>query len=141
MSPLVVGLLVVAGAPNLKDPPAKEPPLVGRWVCSALTINGKADPQWQGLEYEFTAAGGWVIYRDGRDIGGVVRTYTAAGKAGSGPVDVCERADGTAELALYKVDGDTLSLAIRTGRGARPTDLEPAPGVMTFTFSRVKPAR
>ena len=105
------------------------------------TTNVGGNDGWQGLEYEFTAAGGWVIYRDGRDIGGVVRTYTAAGKAGSGPVDVCERADGTAELALYKVDGDTLSLAIRTGRGARPTDLEPAPGVMTFTFSRVKPSR
>jgi hypothetical protein len=70
MSPLLVGLVLAIGAANLKEPPTKGPPLVGQWECTALTINGKADPQWQGLEYEFTSAGGWVIDRDGKDIGG-----------------------------------------------------------------------
>jgi len=138
MSSLLLGLALAVGAPNLKDRPADTPPLVGRWDCTALTINGKADQQWRGLEYEFTADGTWVIYRDGKDIGGIVRSYKLDAKAGAGAVDVCERADGQGQLALYKVDGDTLSLSIRTETGRRPTNFDPAAGVMTFTFRRVK---
>jgi hypothetical protein len=67
----LLALALAAGAPNLKDKPPTDRPLVGRWECTALTISGRADPQWRGLEYEFTAAGGWVIYRDGKDLGGV----------------------------------------------------------------------
>lgn len=139
MSPLLIGLALAVGAPALKDPPKKEDPLVGRWSCTALTIAGKADPQWQGLEYEFTPAGGWVIYRDGKDIGGIVRTYTADPKTAPGAIDLCERADGVAQPSLYKVDGDTLNLSIRTeSGGTRPADFNPGQGLMTFVFKRVK---
>jgi len=141
MPPLVLGLVLVAGAPKLKDPPPKGPPVVGRWECTALTINGRADPQWRGLEYEFTSDGGRVIYRDGTDIDGIGRTYEANAQAVPAAIDVCERADGTSQLALFKVDDDNLFLAIRTGNGDRPADFEPAAEVMTFTFSRVKPGR
>jgi uncharacterized protein (TIGR03067 family) len=138
MPPLLLALALAAGAPNLKDKPAAGPPLVGRWECTSLTFNGRPDPQWRGLEYEFTAAGGWVIYRDGKDIGGVARTYTADPKAGPAAADLCERADGVAQPSLYKVEGDTLTLAIQTGSGGRPTDFGPADGVMTFVFRRAK---
>jgi uncharacterized protein (TIGR03067 family) len=138
MPPLLLALALAAGTPNLKDPPPKDPPLVGRWECTGLTISGRADPQWRGLEYEFTAAGGWVIYRDGRDIGGVARTYAADPKPRPAAADLCERADGVAQPSPYKVEGDTLTLAIRTGSGGRPTDFEPADGVMTFVFRRAK---
>jgi uncharacterized protein (TIGR03067 family) len=130
---------LVVGAPALKDKPADGPPLVGRWECTALSINGRADPQWQGLAYEFTAAGGWVIYRDGKDIGGISRTYATDPEAGPGAIDVCELADGVAQPSLYKVDGDTLTLSSRTEKGgARPADFQPGAGLMTFTFRRVK---
>lgn len=139
MSALLIGVALTVGAPALKEPPPKAPPLVGRWVCTSLTIDGKADPQWQGLEYEFTADSVWVIYRNGKDIGGITRTYTADPKAGAGAVDVCERADGVGQPSRYKVDRDTLDLSIRTqAGGARPADFEPGAGLMTFTFRRAK---
>jgi len=139
MTPLVLGLALVAGAPNLKDPPPKGPPVVGRWECTALTVNGRADPQWRGLEYGFTSDGGWVIYRDGTDIDGISRTYEADAKAMPAAIDVRERADGVAQPSIYRVERDTLTLSMRTERGgARPTDFQPGAGLMTFTFRRVR---
>ena len=42
MTPSLLGglLLLTSGAPGLKDPPAKPPSLVGRWVTQELLING-----------------------------------------------------------------------------------------------------
>jgi uncharacterized protein (TIGR03067 family) len=98
-----------------------------------------ADPQWNGQEWEFTADGRWVIYREGKDIGGIRRTYKTDLKAGPGAVDLCERVDGVVTPSVYKVDGDMLSLSIRIEKGgARPAGFEPGVGLMTFTFRRVK---
>ena len=139
MSPLLVGMALVLGAPNLKEPPSKG--LAGRWECTALTFNGKADPQWQGLAFDFTPAGGWAIYRDEKYIGGSDWTYKSDPKAGPGAIDLCPAVGGGGMVSLsrYKVDGDTLSLStpIRIGV-ARPADFEPADGLMTYTFRRAK---
>lgn len=140
MNVVLLGLAVAVGAPNLKEPPSKG--LVGRWECTALTFNGKADPQWQGLEFEFTPAGGWAIYRDGRYIGGSDWTYKSDPKVGPGAVDLCPAVGGGGMVSLsrYKVDGDTLTLStpIRIGV-TRPAGFEPGEGLMTYTFRRVKP--
>jgi uncharacterized protein (TIGR03067 family) len=134
-----LGLAVAVGAPNLKEPPSKG--LVGRWECTGLTISGKADPQWNGLEYEFTANGRWVIYRDGRVISGSGWTYKADDKAGPGAVDLCPAEGGgkMVSFSLFKVDGDrlTLSSPIRDGV-ARPADFAPAEGLMNYIFRRVQ---
>jgi uncharacterized protein (TIGR03067 family) len=139
MSPTLLGavLLLAPGAPALKEAP-KGPALVGRWACTALTVSGKSDPQWKGLEYEFTADGKWIIYRDGRDIGGIQRTYTHDPKARPAILDACERADGKAQPGIYEVDADTLRVVLPFGE-TRPTSFGPAAGVMTFEFRRVKP--
>jgi uncharacterized protein (TIGR03067 family) len=139
MSSLLVGLALTVGAPKLKEPPSKGPPLVGRWECTDLTRNGKDNLQGPGLEYEFTPEGGWMVYRVGKDIGGIGRRYKVDPKAGPGAVDLFERDDGVALPSLYKVDGATLILSIRTDKGNRPTDFEPGEGLSIFTFSRVKP--
>lgn len=138
MTPALLALAVVAGAPALKEAP-KAPSLVGRWTCTALAVAGKPDPQWRGLEYEFTADGRWVIYRDGMDLGGVARTYKADPKAKPAGLDACERADGVPTLGIYNVDGDALTVVLRSGDGPRPTTFAPAEGVMTFEFRRVRP--
>jgi uncharacterized protein (TIGR03067 family) len=138
MKSLLLGVALGIGAPGRKEPPPKTPPLIGRWIAAALTINGKADPQWNGLEYEFTPEGAWVICRDGKDIGAVVRSYKANPKARPAAIDVCEQKDGTSEPATFKIDADILFLSIRTEGGDRPTDFEPASGIMTFRFTRVK---
>jgi uncharacterized protein (TIGR03067 family) len=140
MSPtlLAAAVLLSPAAPALKESP-KPPALVGRWECTALTVSGKADPQWKGLEYEFTADGTWVIYRDGKVIDQTGRTYKHDPTAGPAAVDVCERADGTAEPGIYRLDGDVLRLALRVSEARRPTSFDPGEGLMTFEFRRVKP--
>jgi hypothetical protein len=37
------------------------------------------------------------------------------------------------------LDGDTLTASLKTGEGPRPMTFDPAQGVMTFEFRRVKP--
>lgn len=136
MSPLFAVLALAVGAPNLKEPPPKG--LVGRWQCTAVTISGKAD-QWQGLEYEFTANGLWILHRDGKDNAKEGWTYKSDPEAGPGAIDLCERPDGVAQPSRYKVDGEILDVSIRTEKGgARPADLGPGDGLQTFTFRRVK---
>ena len=135
MTTTLLVLAVVAGAPALKESP-KPPALIGRWTCTALTVDGRPSPQWQGLEYEFTGDGKWVIYREGKDLGGVGRTYKADPAAKPAGLDACERADGVPTLGIYKVDGDSVSVALRSGDGPRPTTFAPAAGVMTFEFRR-----
>jgi len=137
VTPALLTLALVAGAPGIKDAP-KTLTLVGRWECTALTIGGKADPQWKGLEYEFTADGTWIIYRDGKDLGGIVRKYKADPKAKPAAVDTCETADGKFSPGIYRLDGDTMSMVLRTSDAGRPTTFDPAEGVMTFEFKRVK---
>jgi uncharacterized protein (TIGR03067 family) len=125
VTPALLILSIVVGAPTLKEPP-KASTLVGRWTCTALTVGGTPDPQWKGLEYEFTADGRWIIYRDGKELGGVARTYKADPAAKPANLDACERADGVYTLGIYKVDGDAMSVVLRSGDGPRPTTFDPA---------------
>jgi uncharacterized protein (TIGR03067 family) len=131
-----LALTLPVSAPALKDKPPPGPPVVGRWQCTALTIDGAPNPQWQGLEYEFTADGKWVIYRDGRVLDDRARTYKLDPKAGAGAIDVDE---GVPERGAFRVEKDTLQLAIHFGGGDRPARPEATgKGIMTFTFERVK---
>lgn len=135
-----VALLAMAfpiGAPALKDKPASAPSLVGRWECTALVVDGTANPQWKGLEYEFTKDGKWVIYRDGQLLDGRERTYRLDPKTRPGAMDVDEGPQP--QTAAFRVERDTLQLAIGTGKSSRPAGPESTgKGIMTFSFRRVK---
>ena len=139
MSPLVLGLALSLGAPALKDKAPKDPPLVGRWAVSALAINGQDGLKGnEDLEYEFTRDGTWVIYRRGRVMDANKRTYTTDAKADPPAVDLTERAGG-ADPAIYRVEGDTLTLAIGRQGGRRPTTFEDQQATsMKLTMKRVK---
>ena len=138
MTPALVALALTVAAPALKDPPAKDPPLVGRWAATKLVINGRAEAQHAGLEYEFTRDGGWIIYRDGKPLSEIARTYTTNTKAKPAAVDLFERADGSAMPGIYKVDSDTLTLSFQTEKGTRPADFDVTKGIMMVVLSRVK---
>jgi uncharacterized protein (TIGR03067 family) len=127
MTPALLTLILVVGAPALKEPPKVSSP-VGRWTCTALTVDGQPSPQWTGLEYELTADGKWVIYRDGKDLGGVNRTYKVDPAAKPATLDACERADGVHTLGIYKVGADAMSVVLRSGEGPRPTTFDRAAG-------------
>lgn len=131
---LIVSL--VPAAPALKEKPAPSP-LYGRWACTALNINGRPDPQWQGLEYEFTPDGKWIIYRNGKVLDDRERTYLLDAKVGPQAIDLTEGPQPQA--AAFRVEKDTLQLAIRTANGDRAaTPDATGDGIMTFTFQRVK---
>ena len=56
MSSTLVIIALTLGAPGLKDPPKKEPSVIGVWVAESYTYAGK--PRAVGprpIRYEFTA--------------------------------------------------------------------------------------
>jgi uncharacterized protein (TIGR03067 family) len=130
-------LTLPLSAPTLKDRP-EDDPLIGRWADTSLVVDGRPDPQWRGGECEFRLGGRQVLYSDGAEVPGGPRTYKTDPRARPATIDLTE-GDRT-YLGIYKVEGDTLTLSIRHDRrGPRPTDFGPARGVMTRTFTRVKP--
>ena len=133
---LLLALTLFPAAPGPKAKPAADP-LLGRWVATAMTVSGRPDPQWAGLEYEFAPGGRWVIYRHGTEDAGGARAYTSDPKTKVPTIDLI---DGKATYpGVYKVEGDTLTLSLPTVRGGeRPADLQPGPAFMTLTFQRVK---
>ena len=127
------------GAPALKDAPAATLTLVGRWECTALVVDGGPNPQWKGLEYEFTKDGKWIIYRDGRVLDDRERTYHLDAKS-TDAIDVTEGPQPSP--SSFRIEKDTLKLAIATAGSGRPAGPEATgKGIMTFTFQRVKPAK
>jgi uncharacterized protein (TIGR03067 family) len=138
MTPTLLAVALTIGAPALKDPPKKDPPVVGRWQATALSINGAVNPQHAGLEYEFTSEGKWIIYRDGMPLGGVDRTFTADVKAKPAAIDLCESADGYAMPGVYKVEGDVLTLSFNISKGNRPPGFEASAEMMNLSLTRVK---
>jgi hypothetical protein len=56
MSPLFAVLALAVGAPNLKDPPAKDgPSLVGEWVVERMAVDGTAKVVPAGTTWAFAA--------------------------------------------------------------------------------------
>jgi uncharacterized protein (TIGR03067 family) len=137
VTPLLLAAALTISAPRPKDK-ADADLLLGRWAATSLSIDGTDSPQWAGLEYEFLTGGRWLIHRDGKELAGGPRTYTTDSHAKPATIDLTEGPAGRPYLGVYKVEGNTLSLSFHTGQGARPADLNPAPGCMTFVFTRVK---
>jgi uncharacterized protein (TIGR03067 family) len=137
MPPAFLAVALAVSAPALKDKPAKGPALVGRWDCTSLVIDGQGSSQSEGLEYEFTADGNWLIYRNGQPLGERDRTYRLDPKAGPAVIDLTEYSNPYP--GMFKVETDTLTMSFRTAGTDRPADAgSTGKGLMTFTFKRVK---
>ena len=140
MTPLILGLALVVGAPGLKEPPKKDPPgPVGRWAVESITVAGMALPK-MDLTITFLADGRFET----RDAGGGTKTsgtYTADPKKQPAELDVTEPAapDGKASLSIYRVDGDTLTICTAI-MGERPTAFDPKPGAnqLLLVLKRIK---
>src|SRR4051812_38966550 len=138
LATLLLGTALVPSAPALKDRPAANP-LQGRWVATTMYLRGKADPQWSGLEYEFTKAGQWIIYRNAQEDSLGPRSYVSDPQAKLPTIDLTE--NGQTYPGVYRVgpDGDTLTLSFNCGNGAnRPVGIEPGNTAMVITFERLK---
>src|SRR5262245_38275760 len=94
MNAIFLGAALVAGAPALKDPPKKDPGIVGEWLLESTMLGGKAGKGASALRYEFTADGQWIIRREGAAVKAVPRQYKVNEKANPATIDVTYQKDG-----------------------------------------------
>jgi uncharacterized protein (TIGR03067 family) len=130
-----VSLLIAAlaiGAPGAKDAPKKESAILGMW-------EEEKDPRFEkagvksplnGIRHEFTADGKWIRHwADGFDLKPIVgefksdETKSPATFDGTATTQLKKGPATTTYLGIYKVEGDTLTLCIRSD-GERPKSFE-----------------
>jgi len=135
---------VVLGAPALKDPkPATD--LIGFWEHEQSFSNGKDATQKRDppLVYEFRKDGTFVIYEGDRVMvrprefrfDPTVKPATLDTK-----VTISKDGEKTFSFAIYKIDGDQLTICKTMPGKDRPTEFETAPGSPNYImiFRRVK---
>jgi uncharacterized protein (TIGR03067 family) len=138
---LLLGVALVVAAPAPKTEAKKDPPtVVGTWVPESGTVGGKADRPPPGTTFEFTADGTLLIAAEVNPKPEVT-SYTTDPKKEPAEIDVVGPG-GKKEppiLGIYKIDGDTLTLAMSKD-GTRPTKFESPAGsrVMVMTMKRAK---
>lgn len=144
-SPLLLGLALAAGAPNLKDKDTAGG-LVGDWEVESVTNNGTKTPAGPGLHYTFTEDGKWLISRNGRQAPPTItRQFVIDGKPNPPTVDlVTARAGGQHArlIGIYKIDGDTLLICgTRAKDGDRPTKFEAPEGSGNVLYVLKRPKK
>jgi uncharacterized protein (TIGR03067 family) len=137
---LLVGLALVTAAPAPKPvPPAPAPPaLAGEWAFKSMVEDGRAE-ECSGDVLAFAADGTFVARDDTGPQG--AGTYTADATADPPEVDLDEAGTGVTVRGIWKVDGDTLTLCVRTDpKRGRPTAFAAPPGsdCVLVTLKRAK---
>jgi uncharacterized protein (TIGR03067 family) len=147
----MVGVAIVIGAagtpssaaPTLKDPaPADVSPVVGEWQVERIERGAmRAEPFPGVMRYVFTPDGRWVEWLAGRRREG---TYKASTKGSPAALDLDRPPAGTADSGfgpgIFKVDGDTLTICVRSEPGDRPAafDASDAAHSILITLKRAK---
>lgn len=138
MTPLLVGLTLVFGAPGAKDPPKKDSPsLIGVWIGETGIKGGKPSPP-DSVSMEFEKDG-TLTFKE--KIKAITGSYKADAKASPAQLDLTLGAGGQmiSFLGIFKIEGDTLTICF-TFMGDRPTKFESPDGSMTMliTLKRAK---
>jgi uncharacterized protein (TIGR03067 family) len=139
---LLFGLAVSVAAPALKDPPKDDPPVVGQWKLVEWIQSGTKMGFTDGAGVEFLPDGR-RLWRDGPDDAVEQRSYVMGPKSSPPAIDLIKPGDGPQPImhrSIYKVDGDTLVIAVGQQDGERPKTFEEGRerGRMLMTFKRVK---
>jgi uncharacterized protein (TIGR03067 family) len=140
----LIGLFLTIGAPGAKDPPSKNPPIVGEWVGEKAVAGGKEQPvPAGGIHFTFMADGKLVV-KEGAKEKSDTGTYKTDPKKDPAEIDIIspeEKKEPTVQ-GIFKVDGDTLTLCFGRGKAgpARPTKFEAPEGsdAIVITLKRVK---
>ena len=132
MNALILGLALVVAAPAPKEAAKKDPPHVGDWTVESVIAGGQNLPAPPMMIIRFGADG--KFERKGPDgqlvIGG---TFTVDAKQSPAHLDVKHQEDqqaGPTSKAIFKIDGDTLTICSAQGDG-RPTAFESTAGSAT----------
>jgi len=141
-STFFVGLAVSLTAPVPKEPPKKDPGIVGEWVAQKMVAGGMELPPPQSGAFTFLfAPDGKLIVKEGTKEKPDEGSYTVDAKKTPAEIDLVPPAQeklGTMP-GIFKIEGDTLTLCY-TLMGERPKSFEPPAGAMTMlmTLKRVK---
>jgi uncharacterized protein (TIGR03067 family) len=139
MNALLAGLALAVGAPNLKDAPKTDPPILGEWRLVEWIQSGQQMAFRDGSGCEFLP-GGKRVWRDGPD-GTDERQYKLHPKTTPAAIDLIRTDVGPQPqvyLCVYKVEADKLVIAIGELGGERPKTFDAAAVTMLMTFKRVK---
>ena len=138
---LFAGLALVASAPGLKDPPKKDPTIVGEWVLESAMVGGNPAPIDKAKLRVTFRADGTSTAKEGDRPTKEDSTYTIDPKKDPPEIDLTPRnqGNGNAASGIFKIDGDTLTICFSMG-GARPKAFASPAGEMTIlmTFKRAK---
>ena len=139
MNALLAGLALAVGAPNLKDSPKTDPPILGEWKLVEWLQGGQRLDFRDGSGCEFLP-GGKRLWRDG-PAGTDERQYKLYPKASPAEIDLIRTDVGPQPQiyqCIYKVDGEKLVIAVGDLGGERPKTFDGAAVRMLMTFTRVK---
>jgi uncharacterized protein (TIGR03067 family) len=135
----VISLAFGLGAPALKEAPKADPSPVGEWTIEAHVHGGQPDKSLvqSPIEKIVITADRWVVHRNGQP--GPQTTLAFDPKAAPPRLDLNVEAAALAVRGIYKLDGDTLTIAY-TLKGDRPAKVESPPGsdVWMMTLKRIK---
>ena len=138
---VLVGLAVLVAAPAPKDPPKKDPGIVGEWVAEKMMAGGMELPVPKGGFTFLFAADGRLTVQEGTKEKPDEATYSVDPKKNPAEIDLTPPAqDKVGTMAgIFKIEGDTLTLCF-TIMGERPKGFESPAGAMTMlmTLKRAK---
>jgi len=143
MNALFVGLALVAGAPALKGPAKGDsPPIEGLWDLTEWYIDGQSVGIPPGTSTEFLPKGMRML-KQGAGQDADERGYKLIPDAKMPSIDYLRPSPGAMPdifFGIYKIEGDTLTIALADSGNDRPKMLDKAAdGVWTYMkFQRAK---
>ena len=137
-------LAISLAAPALKDvKPATD--LIGLWEHEQSFSNGKdaTSKRDDPLRYEFRKDGTYVVYEGDRELCGPREfRFDSSAKPATLDTKTTRSPEGppTFSLAIYKIEGDHLTICKAAPGKARPTTFDTSPGSPNYMmiFRRVK---
>jgi len=137
MSCVIPLLAVLAAAPPPAAQLADLKALQGEWTLVAESLNGsRIHPPRDS--YRMVVDGKQVIMLAGEEV---TARWEVTLDPTTRPKRMDEKADGKSLAEIYRLDGDTLTVAFRNhwNDPRRPTDFEPRDGVGIYVLTRKKP--
>ena len=138
MNAFLFGLTIAVAAPAIKDPPKAEPSILGDWKLTEWLLDGSAAGVGSNDGVAFLP-GGKRLWRTGPGDP-EERGYKLYPRTNPARVDMirADAGDGqTVHPCIFKVEGDTLVIAVGRPGGERPKSFEGA-AYMKMTYTRIK---
>lgn len=139
----ILALSLPVGAPNLKDRPPKEPPIVGEWVrvdhIQAGTPVKLDNPSHRQV---FREDGGWEYYYGDNKTHSEQMGFVTNARQSPAAIDLYrDRSRAEGWRGIYKIEKDTLTLCLVNTPGERPKAFESSADRQTtvWVFKRVTP--